>query len=620
MIISLIGLTLAAYSEGGKEINSEIKNVTVYLQGAEVSREGVVTVPKGTTTFIFKGLSSKISPESIQVSATNGPMVVSVTHSMDYLNKATAGKDIKLLETRRKEIIDSIKLLNNFKTVYVQEKDMILSNKSIAGDNGVNVNELEQAATFFRKRLTEIESATHKMDNSVFGLKTNLVMISKQLQELNSKIDLPTSQVTVVISAEADTRSNIRLTYFIADASWIPAYDVRIKEVNEPLGLFYKAKVLQNSNEEWNNVNLTLSTGNPSISNNKPELSAYYLTFNNYYTDRSNLQLTSRQPVRGKVTGKVTDSETKEALPGVNVIVKGTTTGTVTDTYGNYQIDLPAGSDILSYTFLGYQAQEQIANSPVLNIVMTPDIQMLEEVVVAAYGVSGDEVAALQGRVAGVTVSRKKEQIPLGIEKRQLTTEFQIKIPYSIPSDNQPYDVSMVEYEIDAEYQYSAIPKLSKDAYLIARIPDYFKYSLLNGNANIFFKGVYQGESFIDLDTPLDTLTLSVGRDQDIIISREIQKDFVSKSLMGSSRKEQKSWLITIKNNKAVPVSITVEDQYPVSKTDDIKVDLIESSGAKQEESTGRLTWDLKLKPGEKKEIYLRYSVKYPSGRPLIIE
>ena len=613
----LITLTITTYSQSQKDIASEIKNVTVYQQGAQISREGSVSISKGKTTLLFKGLPSKISPESIQAKATNEVMIISVKHSLDYLNKTLVNKEITTLNSRRRILLDSIKMLNNYKTVYSQEKDMILANKSIAGDNGVNINELEQAATFFRKRLTEIESSSHKLDNNLFNLKSDLVTVSQQLMELNAKVDLPTSLVSVVVSSEVETKSNIQLNYFIEDASWIPAYDIRIKDVNESLNLYYKAKVSQNTDENWENVKLTLSTGNPSISNNKPELSAYYLTFNNYYSNRPGIQYGSTQPFKGKVSGKITDAVTGEALVGTNVVVKGTSTGVVADINGNYQIDLPQGITLV-FSFIGYNTQEVIAKSATMDIKLTPNIQALDEVVVVGYGVSGESDS--EDRVGAVNAVKKKDLIPIAIEKRQLTTEFQINIPYSIPSDNQQYDVAMVQYDINAIYNYSTVPKLSNDAFLIAKIPDYIKYNLLNGTAYIFFKGIYQGESFIDLDTPGDTLTLSVGRDRDIVVSREIQKDFASKSITGNTKKEQKAWSITIKNNKITPINILIEDQFPVSKTDEIKVDLIEESGAKIDKTTGKLLWDIKMAPNEKKIISLRYSVKYPNGRPLIIE
>jgi hypothetical protein len=620
LLTLMIGITIQGYSQTLKEITSEIKNVTVYRQGAQISRESNTIISKGKSTLILKGLPSKIIPSSIQVSSTNNVMIVSVTHNLDYLNKRTIDKELISLNGKQRSLVDSIKILNNLKTVYSQEKEMILSNKSIAGDNGVNINELEQAATFFRKRLTEIETANYKMDNSLYLLKNDLVSVSKQLLELNSKIDLPTSLIKVVVSSDLETKSNISISYFVPDASWDPTYDIRIKEANEPLILFYKAKVSQNTDEDWDNVKLTLSTGNPSISNNKPDLSTYYLTFDNYYKSRPNDLLTQNQPFKGKVTGKITDAETGEPLPGTTVLVKGTTFGTITDMNGNYSIELPQGNNALVVSYIGFGQQELIADKANINIAMKQEQLKLDEVVVVGYGVSGDESESLSGRASGVTVVKKKEQIPMAIEKRQITTEFQINIPYTIPSDNQFYDVNMVEYEINSQYSYYAVPKLSCNAFLIAKIPDWIKYNLLSGNAYIFFKGIYQGVSYMDLETSSDTLSISVGRDKDIVISRDIQKDYQNKNISGITKKEQKAWTISVKNNKYIPIDISVEDQYPISKTDDIKVDLIESSGAKIEKSTGKLIWDINLTPSEKKTINLIYSVKYPTSRSIIVE
>jgi len=621
IILSTFTILLSSliYAETTKEVTTKIKKVTIYQQGALVSREGTMSIPKGKSTLIFQGLPAKITPSSIQISANNNVMIVSVTHNIDYLNKATIDKEITSLRKKQLALNDSIKVLNDLKSVYSQEKTMILSNSSIAGDNGVNIDDLQKAAAFFHKRLTEIESTNHKLDNSIVELKIQLYNVSKQLLELNSKIDLPTSQVKVVISSEIETESQFKLDYYIPDASWTPAYDIRITDTNQPLDFIYKAKVVQNTDENWDNVKLTLSTGNPSLSNTKPELTGYYLTFDNYYKPAPTL-ISDNKPFKGVVTGKVTDAKTGEALIGTNIVVKGTTVGVVADVNGNYSIEIPQGYNTLNFSFIGYKSQDVQINSGLMNIALNQDEVALEEVVVVGYGVSSDYSDALSGRVAGVSVSKSKEQIPMAIEKRQLTTEFQIDIPYSVPSDNQPYDVKMIDYEIDAPYEYYAIPKMSSNAFLIAKIPNWMNYNLLSGTSYIFFKGIYQGESYIDLDTSSDTLSLSIGKDKDLVISRDIQKDYASKSITGSTKKEQKAWTISVKNNKSIPVNITIEDQYPVSKTDDIKVDLIEYSGAKREASTGKLTWVIPLKPAEKKTIDLRYSVRYPINRSVIIE
>ncbi|MEO7988885.1 MAG: TonB-dependent receptor [Chryseolinea sp.] len=127
------------------------------------------------------------------------------------------------------------------------------------------------------------------------------------------------------------------------------------------------------------------------------------------------------------VSGTVTD-ETGGGMPGVNVLVKGTSTGTVTDTEGNFKINVSGDDATLVFTFVGYASSEIIVGArSVMNIQLTPDVQTLSELVVTGYAMqekkdltgsvgtvkssdlvqvpSGNVTSQLQGRVAGVTVS-----------------------------------------------------------------------------------------------------------------------------------------------------------------------------------------------------------------------
>ena len=127
------------------------------------------------------------------------------------------------------------------------------------------------------------------------------------------------------------------------------------------------------------------------------------------------------------VTGKITSSEDGSALPGVNVVVKGTTTGTVSDADGNYSITAPA-TGTLVFTFIGLTTQEvPINNRTTVDLTMAQDVQQLSEVVVTALGiernknelgyaaqqVSGDQISqargvnfvnSLSGKVSGVDI------------------------------------------------------------------------------------------------------------------------------------------------------------------------------------------------------------------------
>jgi iron complex outermembrane receptor protein len=102
------------------------------------------------------------------------------------------------------------------------------------------------------------------------------------------------------------------------------------------------------------------------------------------------------------VTGRVTAQEDGSALPGVSVVVKGTTTGTATDGSGNYSLTVPGNETVLVYSFIGYVSQEAIVGSRAsVDVVMAPDVTALSEVVVVGYGTQKKE--DLTGAVTAIS-------------------------------------------------------------------------------------------------------------------------------------------------------------------------------------------------------------------------
>lgn len=101
------------------------------------------------------------------------------------------------------------------------------------------------------------------------------------------------------------------------------------------------------------------------------------------------------------IIGRVTSSENGEGLPGVNVIIKGTSQGTITDMEGKYTLEVPEERSVLIFSYLGFNAQEvAVGSSTTLDVTLTPDITALEEVVVIGYGTQ--RKSDLTGAIAGV--------------------------------------------------------------------------------------------------------------------------------------------------------------------------------------------------------------------------
>lgn len=191
-------------------------------------------------------------------------------------------------------------------------------------------------------------------------------------------------------------------------------------------------------------------------------------------------------------------------------------------------------------------------------------------------------------------------------------TEFEVDIPYSIPTDGKTYNVEVDRKDMEASYQYYVAPKADPDAFLLSRIANWEQYNLLTGSTNIYFQGTYVGQSFIDAQITTDTMSISLGRDKDIIVDRNRIKDFCKKQTVGGKKKETIGIEIKIRNTKSVPIDLIVVDQIPISNEKDIEISLDEAEGARVNEETGKLSWQLHLEPGATKRLTFIYEVKYP--------
>ncbi len=288
IITALTLISFGAFAQGEKEIDSDIKEVTVYLNGAEINRTFSTSVQSGTNDLKLTNLSPFIDPNSIQVTANNKNItIVSVNHEINYLDRNKLNKS-----PRVKEINDSIKDLEfklsirqSYERVYNEEKSLLLANKNIGGANtGVDIEDLMDAADFYRERLSNIET-------KLLDIKRNKQEIRESINRLNRQRNLyfnnvkNTGEIIVSLTSSARTNARLEVSYIVNNAGWVPFYDIRSKSLDEPIDFTYKGKVFQKTGNDWDNVKVKLSTGNPSINNTQPTFASWYLqSYDNSYT------------------------------------------------------------------------------------------------------------------------------------------------------------------------------------------------------------------------------------------------------------------------------------------------------------------------------------------------
>lgn len=507
----LLTLSALAQLENNINVSPEIKEVTVYLNGAEVRHSASVSLQSGQNRIVFHGFSPRMQEKSVQVTTDRDVEIIAVSTSVTKGRSEDVSAEFRSLKDTIQSLNYRIDLLSNQIDAYQAEKRTLSENQYIGGtQSGVSIVELNKAADFFRERTLKINNALSALNRQHKNLAARIDSANAELASVSSKVDATRKQVVVVVSSLKDQKVEFITRYLVADAGWEATYDLIADDLTRPVLLKYKALVYNNTAIDWRNVKIKLSTADPSVSASKPFLTTWTLN----YMSTANEGLVQNIAVRRSV------------------------------------------SDSSSY----------------------------EDIAVA-----------------------------------ELNTTFDIPKPYHIPSGGQPYLIDISSIPLNAAFEYLAIPKVDLSAFLIAKVTGWEKLSLIDGNANIYFGNTYIGESKIDTRLIADTLELSLGRDNQILVSRAKLEDVAGTKLIGMKRTESFVYEIYIKNNRKSTVNIKVLDQVPVSQESDISVDVEDISGASKDDLSGRLQWISAVPPGENVKYRVAFSVRYPKNRHVAI-
>lgn len=238
-----------------------------------------------------------------------------------------------------------------------------------------------------------------------------------------------------------------------------------------------------------------------------------------------------------------------------------------------------------------------------------------KDVSVAEIRLRGSRPEGSAYYVDGVTVSDKVLSKPI-VTQNMFNTEFETSIAYSIPSDNQNHQVDLTSFAQSAIYGYSVVPKLNKEVFVTAQVLANDLINQISGEANVYYDGTFTGKTFIS-PTATDTLLLTLGKDKRIQVERKKLKEFCSNSFFGGTKTESITWEITIKNTRKEAVTLTIEDQIPVSTDKEIEVKLTDKGNAYLDEATGKLTWKLDLAPEKSQIIKFSFEVKHPKNQQI---
>ncbi len=550
---------------------SRLGAVTVYSDRAVVRREARVTVPAGVSEWSFPGLPVALMDDSVQVSA-RGEVAASLLDIATRTVFVSAEPDprVKAAEDRVAELRREEAALNDRRGLLDSQRALLGSiEKAYTTPTGAgagatpparpSLDEFAKLLSFSAEQRTRLDEQVRTLEVERVALAEKIAAAENQLRELRGRQPgrRATKVVTVRLSAPAAGALDLRLGYAIAGASWTPAYDARLRSAERQVQLDAFGVVRNATGEDWSGVELTLSTARPGLGGSAPEISPWFVDV------------------------------LRPARPSPSATVIGQ-------------------QGVLSSRELG-------AFSNNLRLA----------------GAVGDAAAADHfAPPAPPVVEAGFAQA--AVESAATSASFRIATPVTVPSDNTPQRVPIGSAAFAAELQYQATPKLQETAYLAAYVRNTSELPFLAGAMNVFLDETFVAGSRLGTTMPGEKFALSLGADEGISIKRKVVSRFTEDiGLTSRGRRTTYDILVTVTNNKRGVERIVLKDAVPVARDEKIVVRLLaplERELLRGEEATaqpprpgiareadGKMTWRFDLRPGERREIPLRFSIEHPA-------
>ncbi|MBK9107057.1 MAG: mucoidy inhibitor MuiA family protein [Saprospiraceae bacterium] len=259
-------------------VTNQIKEVSVFLQGAQIFRSLELKLNAGEQEIRIKGLATNLDPNSIQLRAAGDVVLLGVKHELNYINERKNAADdmIKKKEQLKEELI---KIQQQ---IYILqfEKNLLLKNQvqvvSVPNSNA-KLEDLKLLIEFHKLKLADLLPKISELEKKEKMQQSEIEKIDRQIADLQTS-QQPSSEVVLQLLSKSAGNQNFTMSYYVYDARWEMRYDIHVKDIQSPMEITYKANVYQNSGEDWKNIKIQLSTANPLESGDRPILQPWYLS------------------------------------------------------------------------------------------------------------------------------------------------------------------------------------------------------------------------------------------------------------------------------------------------------------------------------------------------------
>jgi uncharacterized protein (TIGR02231 family) len=542
-------------------VTSQITAATVYTDRAIVTRTAHVELAAGEAELMFEKLPAGLVDQSLQVSGrgTAGVTILDVNARTTFsqttpdLRAKSLEDQITAEQKKLRVLADRVVALDHQQALVEKIENAVAAppSKELSASRP-GFDEWQKLMTFSDEARTKLAAERQSLDAQREDLQAKIAALEAQLGELRGLAGNGRSFKNVTVRVVATNAGSLELTlaYAVPGASWTPSYDARLRGEDRAVELSYFGIVRQNTGEDWKSVALTLSSAKPGLGGGAPELGTWVV-------DAVDFKRLRRPEPASTVLGQ---SRGGMSFGGIAEEGGGLGAGSV-ESYGGISADLQ---------------------------------------------------------------SRSAEFASATVDSASTSASFKITAPATILSDNATQKVAITTVKLAANLQYQATPRLIETAFLSAYVTNSTEFPLLAGSVNTFLGENFVATSALKTVMPSEKFELSLGADESIGVKRKLVNRFSEDTgLTSNGRRVTYEFLVTLTNNKKSVERVVFKDVLPISRNEKIVVKLIGpaerdvgTTAAPKEvtrEADGKLVWRLDLKPGEKREVPLKFSVEYPS-------
>jgi hypothetical protein len=611
--------------EAPRIASSRITHVTVYPDSALITREVEVPAGTGLIELVISPLPQATMPSSLYTESSDGIRVLTTRFRTQPRQKDTreeVGKveeEIRKLQAEQRKVQAEVKALEantrlldkleNFttaSTTHATEKGKLDSDSTIA------------LAKYLMEGRTERSKQMVVLQEQMLDIAEKMDFASRKMRDLTTGTSKIERDAVVVVDKVNNGAGKVKLNYLVHSAAWRPQYKFRAgKTTKDSVTVEYLGALIQQTGEDWERVQLTLSTAQPMLNAAPPDLNALAVAVVPRGAAPQGVTVSGLQQGLGLPPQPSAPGTGAGAGAGGLGGFGGMRGGPGGGGFGMPAAKVPSGGRLALANPAGKAAPEELAQAAKelrrqaqlsANLNRERDANELSNY--AATLDQARELTMVEKKVRGESRSR-----PARNEGPSVT--YHLASRFSVPSRNDDQVIEMARIDLKPDYFYKAVPVLTPHVYRQANLVNRSKYVLLPGEATMYHGSDFVGRMALPLVAIGEEFTVGFGAEPQLQVQRQLLDR--TRTMQAGNQVLRYDYRILISSYKDEKVRLQVWDRLPRGENESLNITLIKASPElckdavyeREERASNLLRWDVEIDPDMRGEKALKIGYEF---------